>query len=129
MESQQVATMIRGLKRKFSLPVLKKKAVTPDLVRECMAGMIGPSLQLLNLVQMRNLALFSVMYFMAAHFEEAADLLTENIMVSPGGNLELLFIKSKTNQFKGARSSFLTPHEGAGPVSYTHLTLPTICSV
>ena len=63
---------------------------------------------------MQNAALFAVLYFTAARFEEAADLQSANIMVSPGGNLELLFCKSKTNQFKHQRSSFLTVHGEEG---------------
>ena len=113
-ESQLVVTVMRGLQRKFSHPINKKKPVTPDIVRLCLEKLTEPSLALMNLVQLRNAAMFCVMYFAAAHYEEAANLLTENITVSPGGNLELLFVKSKTNQFKGSRSTFWTPHEGAG---------------
>ena len=113
-DSDVVVTVVKGLKRKFSNPIAKKKPVTPDVVRRCLEKMTEPSLRELNLVQLRNLAMFSVQYFAAARYEEAANLYTENVMVSLGGNLEILFLKSKTNQYKGARSAFLTPHQGAG---------------
>ena len=88
--------------------------MTPDLVKQCMNKLVYKLLHFLNLVELRNAALFSVLYFVAARFEEAADLQTENIMNSIGGNLELMFVKSKTNQFRNAYSSFMTAHEGAG---------------
>ena len=92
-------------------------------MRLCLEELTKPSLALLNIVQLRNAAMFCVMYFAAARYEEAANLLTENITVSPGGNLELLFVKSKTNQFKGARSAFWTPHEGAGTLDLCKIVI------
>ena len=70
------------------------------------------TLPMMTLFDLRNASLFCIIYFTAARFEEAADLLTENIKVSPGGNLEIVFVKSKVNQFRNQRSAFLTPHEG-----------------
>ena len=90
-ESRVVSTVVEGLKCKFAHVITKKKPVTPDLVRQCLDKLCEKSLPIMNLVELRNAAIFSVLYFTAARFEEAADLRTENVLVSPGGNLELAF--------------------------------------
>ena len=113
-ESLVVATLVSGIKRKFARYITKKKPVTPDLVRKCLEHLCQKGLDYMNLVELRNAAMFAVLYFTAARFEEVADLQTENVMVSLGGNIELLYVKSKTNQYKKAHSAFLTEHSEAG---------------
>ena len=122
-ETQAVRNVVQGIKRKFARVICKKKPLTPDMVRGILEHLTRNSLNRMNLFELRSAAFFCVLYFAAARFEEASELLTENIMVSVGGNLELLFIKSKTNQFRNAISAFLTPHEGAGSLDPAKLVL------
>ena len=68
----------------------------------------------MNLLQLRQAALFNVLYFCMARFEEVQALRTENVKISPQGNLELQFQKGKTNQFLDRRSCFIAPSLEAG---------------
>ena len=68
-DSPAVEIVMTGLKRKYARVITKKKPVTPDLVKQCMLKLVYKPLHFLNLVELRNAALFSVLYSVAARFE------------------------------------------------------------
>ena len=51
---------------------------------------------------------------------QAIDLATRNVKLGSGGPFAALIVEASTNRLLSA---------AVNPVSYTHLTLPTICSV
>ena len=61
------------------------------------------------IMELHNAALFNILYFATAHFEEVQALETGNIRISPRGNLEINFYKGKKNQTMEHRSSIIAP--------------------
>ena len=50
-----------------------------------------------------------MMYFGAMRAEEASNLLIENVSISNSGNLRIMLVKGKMNQFKKKQEVFLVP--------------------
>ena len=78
-DSTRVSLVMNGIKRKFCHPVGKKKAVSPDLAQLILLRVQPGSLQSMNLLELCQAALFNILYFATARFEEVQALLTENI--------------------------------------------------
>ena len=70
---------------------------------------LDPGFQLLTLTQLRFACIIHVMYFGCIRAEEALELLTENVVVSPNRNLQLIVQNYKTNQYKQVKNIYLIP--------------------
>ena len=75
--------VMSGIKRKFCQPVRKKRAIAPNLAGLLLLKLRSGRLETLSIMELRNAALFNILYFATAHFEEVQALETENIRISP----------------------------------------------
>ena len=108
-DSVRIAQVIKGLKRKFTKPVIKKRPITPLIEKSLLSLYTSKGLENTELMELRFAALFSMLYFCCARYEEAAKLKLENVKKTVKGNLEFLFKEAKNNQFLECRKSYVSP--------------------
>ena len=113
-DSVRVAQVIKGLKRKFAKPVIKKRPITPVMAKSLLSLYTSKGLESMDLMELRSAAFFSVLYFCCARYEEAAKLKMENVKVTVEGNLEFLFMEAKNNQLLECRKSYVSPTVNGG---------------
>ena len=68
----------------------------------------------MNILKLRNAALFVVMYFCCTRCKEASLLTMAHLSPSVQGTLSICFQRSKTNTFQDRKSSILAPVPQAG---------------
>ena len=98
--------------------MIKKRPITPLIEKSLLSLYTSKGLENTELMELRFAALFSVLYFCCARYEEAAKLKLENVKVTVEGNLEFLFKEAKNNQFLECRKSYVSPTvNGKNPLS------------
>ena len=78
-DSVRIAQVIKGLKRKFAKPVVKKRPITPLMAKALLSLYTSKGLENMDLMELRSAAFFSVLYFCCTRYEEAAKLKLENV--------------------------------------------------
>ena len=103
-ESRKVKQVMMAIRRRFAKPVVKKEPVKAEVVKALFQHFIREAVvKGCSLKKLRFAVLYVLLYFSNARFEELANLRISNVSISEGGNLQLLFRKSKNNQFGNAR--------------------------
>ena len=110
--SAEVKLVLRGLKRRFSIPVCKKAALSSDDFYKVIAAATDNAKFLkVPLCKLRLAAQVSIMYCTMSRFEESAELKCSQISKDKG-DLVVTFRKGKTYQFGEARQSVVAGQPG-----------------
>ena len=64
---------MRGLERKFKKPVHKKNGLSAEVVNNIVSILISDSVENCSLLNLRNAAFFSLLYYASAHFSDIVD--------------------------------------------------------
>ena len=108
-DSPRLALVVQGIKKEFEKTVKRQAVMTPEVVKEVLSKCLDPGLHLLNATQLRFSCIIFLMYYGCMRAEEALDILTENIKISPSGNLQVVLQMGKCNQYKKMHSVYLIP--------------------
>ena len=110
--SEDVKLVLRGLKRRFSIPVCKKAALSSDDFYKVIAAATDNAEFLkVPLCKLRLAAQVSLMFCTMSRFEESAELRCSQISKDKG-DLVVNFKKGKTYQFGEARKSVVAGQPG-----------------
>ena len=95
--------------------------MTPKVIKVVLTKCLEPGLLDLDVTQLRLACVVFTMYYMRA--EEALDMLTENVKISPNGNLQLTLQKGKCNQYKKLHHVYLIPAMEAQALCPVHVLI------
>ena len=78
-ESLRIKQVVTGIKRKFGKIMKKRKAMSPDVIKQVLVKAKGPGLLLLTFMELRFTAQIFTMYFAAMRSEELVELETDTL--------------------------------------------------
>ena len=118
-EGEMVKSVIKGIKRRFMIPVKKKRALSNKEFAKLLCTVVGgQGLEKLKLVDLRFLAQVSLMYCTFSRYEESASLKV-SFIEEDGNDLAVNFNKGKQYQFGECRTSMVVGQTfgGQNPVA------------
>ena len=102
-----VKNVLRGVKRRFSLPVKKRKPLSSSEFSKLLSSIVdGASLEKIGMSNLRFAAQVSIMYCGFARYEESADLKLDSVE-EDGKDLIIQFTKGKQYQYGECRSGVI----------------------
>ena len=107
-EAERVKQVMAGLKKKYAKPVVKKKPVTPEIMKALLRVMLPVSLEAVTLIQHRLAAFTVLLFFGCARYEEVVNVKVQNVKMTDNGNMEVIFKKAKNNKFGQPRKCIIS---------------------
>ena len=113
-EGEMVRSVIKGIKRRFMVPVKKKRALTSREFAKILDTVVGiHGVEKLKLVDLRFVAEVSLMYCTFSRYEESASLKV-SFVEDDGNDLAVNFNKGKQYQFGECRTSMVVGQKFGG---------------
>ena len=106
-DGEMVKKVIKGIKRRFMMPVKKKRAMTSNEFAKLLRTVVGSKgLEKLKLVDLRFVAQVSLMFCTFSRYEESASLKI-SFIEDDGNDLAVNFNKGKQYQYGECRTSIV----------------------